>query len=177
MQLNKNKIISFLCAFAPLRDNICATIHRYNLSIFSKSPVFQKSKKTRNEPNFKKTTVTATTCERETYNDSHPRTKGKTNPITNPIRTQTNPISQPFHSHLSTVLLSRAKGPTLSSQRDIPNLSDACTSKIVQKQPLYGYYPNYYKYSTYRLSTRMIMTILIPLRKMRSSTVGDALIN
>ena len=104
MQLNKNQrssvalaeediIISFLCAFAtPVvslverwRDNICANIQGYNLSIFSKSPVLQKNLFMGSKPNFLNPRITTTTCKRGTYNDLHLQNHNKSKPNPNPI--------------------------------------------------------------------------------------------
>ena len=80
MQLNKNIIISFLCAFAPLRDKI-----RANPQI----------KKMENEPNCNDPDVAASNCYRNAYNDFYHKIRQKNEPK----RTQLKPIKANFSEH------------------------------------------------------------------------------
>ncbi len=137
MQLNKNRrsagalakeniIISFLCAFAPLRDKIransCAlVVQTDNTRQFPGKPN-AKNLISRNEPNFRKETYTLTHEITKDYNrlhrNHHPKNEPNTNPIrtqyepnSNPIRTQTNPISC-HQKRLSKILGTAAAGKT-----------------------------------------------------------------
>ena len=96
MQLNKTIIISFLCAFAPLRDKICETLRnpRLNISVISVNSWFFQNKIMRNKANFKDPYLTASTFNRDTYNDSHPKTKNGTNPNKPNFKTERSPVFQ-----------------------------------------------------------------------------------
>ncbi len=115
MQLNKNIIISFLCAFAPLRLGGIKFVRLYEQnnhkngknvkkqqktdyfesttkpSLFLGEPSFSSTLICKNKPNFPDPGITATPCSSSPYSNLLSELQQKNKPNTNPISTPQNP--------------------------------------------------------------------------------------